>query len=132
MCGKVLEGRLQLEYWLQFWAYKTSKLESVQRGSPRCGAGALALAGRLRELALVSTEVGLFWGILPAAPSIPMGSHLENRAGICIVGQRENKREEAQGFKEKVLLQKGSQTSEQIAQRGCTVSILGGLQSPNG
>lgn len=87
---------------------------------------------RLRELVLVSTEVGLFWGDLPAAPSIPMGSHLGNRTGICIAGQRESKREEVHRFKEKVLPQKGSQTSEQIAQRGCTVSILGGFHSPNG
>lgn len=92
----------------------------------------LPWAGRLRVLALVSTEVGLFWRNSPAASSIPRGSHLGNKAQICIAGQRENKREEAQGCKVKVLPQKGSQTAEQIAQRDCTVSILGGFQSPNG
>lgn len=59
----------------------------------------LPWAERLKELGLVSLEMGWVWGHLSQL-WVCMGSHPESRAGPSTAEQREDEREQVRGFKE--------------------------------
>lgn len=94
----MLESRLQLEYWVQFWAPDKRKTSgnwrqtgtSSEEISKVVGAGALALGGEAEGGGPGEPGDGMALGKLTCSLPIPVQSHQGNRTGLCTAGQRED------------------------------------------